>query len=84
MQTLGGRKQEATMVESTMVDSTMATVLLGRVLHRIPTEIARIATSRINKTMTAFLAWPKAKGVLEEALPPLPSREPHADGGRSC
>ena len=30
----------------------------------------------------AILAWPKAKGVLEEALAPLPSRG--SDGGRSC
>ena len=33
----------------------------------------------------AFIAWPKAKGVLEPALPPLPgTNEPHAEGGRSC
>jgi carbon starvation protein len=31
----------------------------------------------------AFLMWPKAKGVLEEALPPLPAK-PAVDGGRSC
>ncbi|MEM0967828.1 MAG: carbon starvation CstA family protein, partial [Verrucomicrobiota bacterium] len=30
----------------------------------------------------AILAWPKAKGVLEPSLPPLP--EPTAEGGRSC
>ena len=32
----------------------------------------------------AIAAWPKAKGVLEETLPPLSSREPQAEGGRSC
>ncbi|MEZ5328276.1 MAG: carbon starvation protein A [Verrucomicrobiales bacterium] len=32
----------------------------------------------------ALAAWPKAKGVLEEALPPLTRRDPQADGGRSC
>jgi carbon starvation protein len=33
----------------------------------------------------AFLAWPKAKGVLEPALPPLRAMtEPNAEGGRSC
>ena len=32
----------------------------------------------------ALAAWPKAKGVLEEALPPLPKREPQTEGGRSC
>ncbi len=37
----------------------------------------------------AFLMWPRAKGVLEEALPPLPGKaalatEPQSDGGRSC
>ncbi len=33
----------------------------------------------------ALIAWPKAKGVLEPALPPLaPATEPQADGGRSC
>lgn len=35
----------------------------------------------------AVLIWPKAKGVLEEALPPLPSRttmKPATEGGRSC
>ncbi len=36
----------------------------------------------------AFLLWPRAKGVLEESLPPLPGRrlatEPQSEGGRSC
>jgi len=36
----------------------------------------------------AFLIWPRVKGVLEETLPPLPSKklEPAAatEGGRSC
>ncbi|MGK0188172.1 MAG: carbon starvation protein [Verrucomicrobiales bacterium] len=32
----------------------------------------------------ALAAWPKAKGVLEEALPPLTARDPQAEGGRSC
>jgi carbon starvation protein len=34
----------------------------------------------------AILIWPKAKGVLEEALPPLPASklEPVVEGGRSC
>ena len=35
----------------------------------------------------AVIAWPKAKGVLEPALPPLPqpgAAEPQAEGGRSC
>ena len=34
----------------------------------------------------ALLAWPKAKGVLEEALPPCekPSSDLKASGGRSC
>jgi carbon starvation protein len=37
----------------------------------------------------AYLLWPKAKGVLEEALPPLGARlatenEPTTEGGRSC
>ncbi len=37
----------------------------------------------------AFLMWPRAKGVLEDALPPLPVKatlatEPQSDGGRSC
>jgi carbon starvation protein len=33
----------------------------------------------------AFLMWPKAKGVLEESLPPLkPSNDLNASGGRSC
>jgi carbon starvation protein len=34
----------------------------------------------------AFIAWPKAKGVLEPSLPPLPSvgAEPQTEGGRSC
>ena len=33
----------------------------------------------------AFLAWPKAKGVLEPALPPLGTdTAPHSEGGRSC
>lgn len=31
----------------------------------------------------AALVWPKARGILEEALPPLPSRAGMA-GGRSC
>jgi len=30
----------------------------------------------------AFLAWPKAKGTLEEALPPLSKAT--NEGGRSC
>ena len=33
----------------------------------------------------AVLMWPKARGVLEEALPPLPPRSEMATaGGRSC
>lgn len=34
----------------------------------------------------AILIWPKAKGILEDALPPLPARkmEPAVEGGRSC
>jgi carbon starvation protein len=34
----------------------------------------------------AFLLWPKAKGVIEQTLPPLmvPATEPQADEGRSC
>lgn len=33
----------------------------------------------------AILVWPRAKGVLEEALPPLPDRKSVASGGgRSC
>ena len=31
----------------------------------------------------AIIAWPRAKGVLEEALPPLAGR-PAGEGGRSC
>jgi carbon starvation protein len=35
----------------------------------------------------AFLIWPKAKGVLEAELPPLPSKNGKKvanEGGRSC
>jgi carbon starvation protein len=35
----------------------------------------------------AWIAWPKAKGVLEPSLPPLPGSvgaEPQTEGGRSC
>ena len=34
----------------------------------------------------AFIAWPKAKGVLETSLPPLQAvaEGPHSEGGRSC
>ncbi|MCG8451023.1 MAG: carbon starvation protein A, partial [Pirellulales bacterium] len=32
----------------------------------------------------AVLAWPRAKGVLEESLPPLPTKEGQLAGGRSC
>ena len=32
----------------------------------------------------AILAWPRAKGVLEDALPPLPPRDPSLASGRSC
>lgn len=35
----------------------------------------------------AVLAWPKAKGVLEPSLPPLPGTlgtQPQTEGGRSC
>jgi carbon starvation protein len=33
----------------------------------------------------AFLVWPKAKGVLEEKLPPLEKNSKlAASGGRSC
>ena len=35
----------------------------------------------------ALIAWPKAKGVLEPSLPPLPGTlgaEPQTEGGRSC
>jgi carbon starvation protein len=35
----------------------------------------------------ALIAWPKAKGILEPALPPLPTAppiEPQTEGGRSC
>ena len=35
----------------------------------------------------ALIAWPKAKGVLEPSLPPLPgamATEPQTEGGRSC
>ena len=32
----------------------------------------------------AILVWPKAKGILEDALPPLPDRRTDSDGGRSC
>jgi carbon starvation protein len=32
----------------------------------------------------AVKAWPKAKGVIEPELPPLPGRSPGAEGGRSC
>lgn len=32
----------------------------------------------------ALIAWPKAKGVLEDALPPMRSALPQPDGGRPC
>ena len=33
----------------------------------------------------AFIAWPRAKGIIEAPLPPLPARsEPQGEGGRSC
>ena len=33
----------------------------------------------------ASIAWPRAKGIIEQPLPPLPGRtEPQAEGGRSC
>jgi carbon starvation protein len=32
----------------------------------------------------AFIAFPKAKGVLEPELPPLPATAASAEGGRSC
>ena len=32
----------------------------------------------------AVLLWPRVKGVLEEALPPLDHQEPALAGGRSC
>lgn len=35
----------------------------------------------------AWIAWPKAKGVLEPSLPPLPGSlgtQPQTEGGRSC
>lgn len=32
----------------------------------------------------AFLAWPRAKGVLEDQLAPLPGSEFASEGGRSC
>lgn len=32
----------------------------------------------------AVMVWPKARGVLEEALPPLDRSASAADGGRSC
>jgi carbon starvation protein len=32
----------------------------------------------------AVLLWPRVKGVLEEALPPLDQQEPGLAGGRSC
>ncbi len=32
----------------------------------------------------AVLLWPRVKGVLEEALPPLDQQEPALAGGRSC
>ena len=33
----------------------------------------------------AFVAWPRAKGIIEDSLPPLPVRsEPQDEGGRSC
>ena len=32
----------------------------------------------------ALIAWPKAKGVLEEPLPPLQSGAAEMEGGRSC
>ena len=32
----------------------------------------------------ALIAWPKARGVLEDALPPMRSALPQSDGGRSC
>ena len=32
----------------------------------------------------AAMAWPRAKGVLEETLPPLPLGESQLAGGRSC
>ena len=33
----------------------------------------------------ALIAWPKAKGIIEDSLPPIPqSTEPQEEGGRSC
>ncbi|MCH2061164.1 MAG: carbon starvation protein A [Verrucomicrobiales bacterium] len=33
----------------------------------------------------ALIAWPKAKGIIEDSLPALPAKtEPQEDGGRSC
>jgi len=32
----------------------------------------------------ALIAWPKAKGILEEQLEPLPSDKFANEGGRSC
>jgi carbon starvation protein len=32
----------------------------------------------------ALIAWPKARGVLEESLPPIKPLIPRADAGRSC
>ncbi|MCP4848060.1 MAG: carbon starvation protein A [Verrucomicrobiaceae bacterium] len=35
--------------------------------------------------LEAVLLWPRARGIIEDSLPPLPARsEPHDEGGRSC
>ena len=44
-----------------------------------------ITALQVWMVIEAIVMWPRAKGVLEEALPPLPPRgEPQLAGGRSC
>ncbi len=53
--------------------------------HLVVIGLATLALE-IWMIVEAIVAWPKARGVLEKALPPLPhpAGEPQAEGGRSC
>ena len=62
---------------------TCSQLLLGVHAQTLP-ELSLTLDAKIDsKDKFVELYWPKAKGKLEEALPPLPARNA-TEGGRSC
>lgn len=77
------------LIEVTLADGTVTTKPIGWWWNSDKLLVAIIGTItlilQIWMVIEALIMWPKAKGVIETALPPLkPSTSLESSGGRSC